>query len=116
MNKMNSFVKEFVALIKGNNIEVTAQKAWRQAESALKSHIAVKEGESIRLEDDLEEAKENLNKARINNGEEIKDSPLYINNLIRAKNKLIQAEEAYELHIEELQFLREEYANLSKDN
>lgn len=114
MNKMNSFVKEFVALIKGDNIEVKAQKAWRQAESALKSHIAVKEGESIRLEDAVDNAKEALDKARINGGEEIENNTVYINNLIRAKNRLIQAEDALELHTEELLFLKEEYANLSK--
>ena len=58
MSKMNSFVKQFVAAVKGDDVEVQAQKAWRSAESALKVQIAAREGDTISLEDAVNQAKE----------------------------------------------------------
>ena len=60
MNKMKSFVKEVVAIISGDNAEATGQKILRQADSALKTQIASLNGDTISLEDKVEDAKEAL--------------------------------------------------------
>ena len=113
---MNSFVKQFIATVKGDTTEAQAQKSWRSAESALKTQIASKEGDTISFEDAVEVAKERLEMARINNGAPIesKDRALYISNLFSAKNALTDAQYDLEIHLEELNFLKEEYANLQK--
>ena len=41
MKTVSSFVKEVIAIIKGDDAEVTAQKIFRQADSAFKAQIAV---------------------------------------------------------------------------
>lgn len=115
MNKMNSFVKQFVALVNGDDVEVQAQKAWRGAESALKVQIASKEGDTVTLEDDVDKAKENLESSRVNHGKNITDRVQYIDNLIVAKNRLTEAEEKLESHNAELDFLREEYSSLQTE-
>lgn len=112
---MNSFVRQFIAAVKGDNTEVEAQKSWRKAESALRAQIATKEGETISLEDKVEAAEEALDSARINNGEEIKDTSKYITNLIKAKNNLTIAKEALEQHLETVNFLETEYELLTKE-
>ena len=115
MQKMNSFVKQFVAAVKGDDVEVQAQKAWRSAESALKVQIAAREGDTINLEDAVEQAKEKLNNARINGGKPITDRAEYIEDLINAKNALTDAEIYLEAHMEELSFLKEEYKSLNEE-
>lgn len=114
MRKVNSFVNQFVAMVKGDDVQVEAEKAWRNAESALKVQIASKEGDTIRFEDAVSEAQEVLNKARVNNGAMIHDRDAYIRNLVEAKNHLTDAEENLEFHLKTLNFLREEYENLQK--
>ena len=115
MNKLNSFIKQFVAIVKGDDVEAQAQKAWRSAESALKTHIASAEGDIIALEDAVEQAKENLKEARVNSGYLIMDRQQYIENLIRAKNNLLVAEEELDTHMEHIAFLKEEYAALQAE-
>jgi hypothetical protein len=53
MNKTKSFVKEIVALLKGDDAEATGQKVLRQADSAFKTQIASLTGDTIALEDRL---------------------------------------------------------------
>ena len=115
MNKMNSFVKQFVAEVKGDDVEAQAMKAWRSAESALKVQIASREGDTISLEDDVNAAKEALTKARINQGTKIVNREGYINNLIYAKNNLTVAEEKLSDHLTELDFLKTEYNALKTE-
>lgn len=112
MNKVKSFVDEFVALVNGDDAKVKAEKARRQADSALKTHISMKEGESVSMEDAVSEAKDALQKARLNNGEPITDRDAYVKNLIVAANRVTDAEEAYESHMKTLEFLREQHAGL----
>lgn len=112
---MNSFVKQFIAAVKGDDVEVQAQKAWRSAESALKVQIAAREGDLIALEDEVSKAKEDLDKYRINNGKPISDREEYINNLITAKNNLTYAEDNLSELTAELGFLKEEYEKLGKE-
>jgi N-methylhydantoinase B/oxoprolinase/acetone carboxylase alpha subunit len=109
MNKMKSFVKEVVAIIQGDNAEATGQKILRQAESAFKTQIAALNGDTIALEDKVEDAKENLRLARLNNGVVISDRNDYVRKLLEAQNALTAAEEALETHNEKLAFLEEQH-------
>ena len=114
-SKMNSFVKQFVAAVKGDDVEVQAEKAWRSAESALKVQIAAKEGDTIKLEDNVSEAEERLAQARINNGSRITNREDYIDQLVKIKNELTDAEERLEIHMAALEFLKSEYDALKKE-
>jgi hypothetical protein len=112
MNKMKSFVKEVVAIIQGDNAEATAQKVLRQADSALKTQIAALHGDTIALEDKVEDAKEGLRLARVNNGQVITDRNQYVRNLLSAKNSLTEAQDNLTEHLEKIAFLEETYASL----
>jgi len=112
---MNSFVKQFIAAAKGDDVEVMAQKAWRSAESALKVQIAAREGDTISLEDEVARKKEALETARINNGRKVANREDYIDELINAKNNLTEAEEELNDHLSELNFLKSEYDKLNAD-
>lgn len=115
MNKMKSFVKEVVAIIKGDDAEATGQKILRQADSALKTQIASLTGDTIALEDAVEDAGEKLRLARVNQGNIISDRNMYIRDLLSAKNNFSEAEEALEAHIEKIAFLQGEYDSLSAE-
>ena len=115
MNKLNAFVKEFVAIIKGDEAEAKAAKVWRQAESAFKVQIAALGGDLIRKEDTVTQAEEKLTKALVNNGCEIIDRDAYIANLISAKESLKQAEKQLAAHKETIAFLEEQYALLKAE-
>ena len=88
MNKLNSFAKQFVAIIKGDDAEARAAKVWRQAESAFKVQIAALGGDLIRKEDAVVQAEENLSKRLVNHGNEITDRDAYIANLISSEEAL----------------------------
>ena len=103
-----SFVKEVIAILSGDNAEATGQKILRQADSAFKTQIASLTGDTIAFEDNVEEAKEALRLSRLNNGKLITDRSSYISNLLRAKNNVIDAEEALEAHVTKLDFLKEQ--------
>ena len=112
---MNSFVKQFVAKVKGDDVEVQAEKVWRQANSALKSNISTLEGDLIDKEDKVSIAQEQLNNARINNGQEITNRSQYISNLISAKEALKDAQKKLDAHNATIAFLNEEWENLKKE-
>ena len=109
-----SFVKEVIALLQGDTAEVTAQRILRQADSAFKTYIPSLEGDTMSLEDDVENAREKLRLAKLNQGQEILDKANYISNFIFAKNNLKDAEENLQNHLEMLNFLREEYKTLNQ--
>ena len=113
--KMNSFEKQFAAIINGENAEAKASKVWRQAESAFKVQIAALGGDLIRKEDAVTQAEEKLAKVLVNNGSEITDRDAYIANLISAKESLKQAEKQLAAHKETIAFLEEQYAKLKAE-
>ena len=115
MNKLNSFAKQFVAIIKGDDAEAKAAKVWRQAESAFKVQIAALGGDLIRKEDAVSQAEEQLGKALVNNGNEITDRDRYIANLISAKETLKSAEKQLSAHKDTIKFLEEQYALLKAE-
>jgi hypothetical protein len=112
MNKAKSFIKGFVAAIKGDDAEALAAKVWRQAESGLTMQIAALKGDLIRKEDSVTDAEEALDSARINGGNQITDRDAYVQNLIHAKDALTRAEKALKAHQDTIAFLEEEYYNL----
>ena len=115
MNKLNSFAKQFVAIIKGDDAEAKAAKVWRQCESAFKVQIAALKGDLIRKEDAVTDAQEALDSARINGGKSITDRDAYVGNLIASKERLTTAEKQLEAHQKTIAFLEEEYANLKAE-
>ena len=115
MTTTNSFVKQFIALVKGDEAEIKALKIWRQAESAFKVQIAALGGDLIRKEDSVSQAEEKLAKALVNGGNEINDRDQYIANLISAKESLKQAEKQLTAHKETIAFLEEQYALLKAE-
>ena len=115
MTKLNSFAKQFVAIIKGDDAEAKAAKVWRQAESAFKVQIAALGGDLIRKEDAVVQAEENLSKRLVNNGNEITDRDNYIANLISSKEALKTAEKQLVAHKETIAFLEEQYAKLQAE-
>jgi uncharacterized protein YaiL (DUF2058 family) len=115
MNKAKSFIKSFVAAIKGDDAEAQAAKVWRQVESGLTMQIAALKGDLIRKEDTVTDAQEALDSARINSGKSITDRDSYVAGLIQAKERLIQAEKQLEAHQKTIAFLEEEYKNLKAE-
>ena len=115
MNKLNSFTKQFIALLKGDDAEAKAAKVWRQAESAFKVQIAALGGDLIRKEDTVTQAEEKLAKALVNNGCEIIDRDTYIANLISAQEALRQSQKQLTAHKDTIEFLEKQYAKLKAE-
>lgn len=113
--KVKSFLKQFVAIIKGDDAEALAQKVYRQASSALKTQISSLSGDTIQKEDAVTEAQEALAKARLNNGALISNRNYYVDSLFDAHNKVNQAEEALEKHLAKIEFLESELENLDNE-
>lgn len=113
--KVKSFVKQFVAKLSGDDNEALAQKALRQADSALKTQISNLTGDIINYEDALEAAKEAQASARVNDGKIISDRETYVENLLEAKNDVTEAEEALETHRAKIAFLQGELEALSSE-
>ena len=115
MNKLNSFAKQFIALVKGDETEAKAAKVWRQAESAFKVQIAALGGDLIRKEDAVTQAEEKLAKALVNNGNEITDRDAYISNLISAQESLRQSQKQLTAHKDTIEFLEKQYDKLKAE-
>lgn len=113
--KIASFVRQFVAAVKGDNVEVLAQKALRQADSALKTQISSLEGDTIAKEDRVTDVKEAQEAARINRGQPITDRNAYVRNLLDAKNNVTLAEEDLKTHKEKIAFLKGELDALNAE-
>lgn len=114
---VKSFIKGFVALVQGDTAEAQAQKVFRQVQAALNTQIAVMTGNSVEKEEAVEDAKDALNKARLNYGKELSssDRTRYVQNLIDASNALKEAEEDLVAHNETLEFLKAELAALESE-
>jgi tetratricopeptide (TPR) repeat protein len=108
MGKMNSFIKQFVALVQGDDATVQAEKAYRSASAALTAHIAVAKADLLGHQEEVEKAKETLTEARLNSGKVISNRDNYVDALVNAKNALLKAEDALEAHEEYIAFLEAE--------
>ena len=111
--KTNAFVEGVVAILKGADSKATGEKILRQADSAFKAQIASLTGDTISLEDKVEDAEEALRLARLNNGRLISDRNHYISALLDAKNNLTAAQEELDAHNAKLAFLNEQADLLS---
>ncbi len=115
MNKVNSFVKSFVAIVTGDDSTAKAEKAKRQADSALKTHISILKGDVVAKEDAVTAAQENLATAVVNNGIAIGDRDSYVEGLFYAKNKLTSAEQDFKKHEEKIAFLQSQLEALDAE-
>lgn len=114
MSTVSSFVKQFVAAVKGDDVKVQAERNYRQAKSGLKSQISSLEGDTINLEIKIEEAVETQKKMRINAGKPITDRDSYVENLIEAENNVKSAKKTHEKHLAKIEFLKAEMEALDK--
>jgi hypothetical protein len=114
MNKTKSFIAQFVALIKGDDVEVQAQKVWRQAESAFKTQIAALQGKTLDFEDKIVEANEAAELTLLNHGKKIEDRDAYIANVLLAENRKLEAEEAMKDHKRKIDLLQKKLDQLSE--
>jgi len=115
MNKMKSFIKECVALIKGDDAAAVGEKIHRKAYAGLKSQISNMDGELVDLEENVKTAKDNLKLAKFNHGQLITDRTEYVKSLIVAKNELITAESDLASHKELMVFLTDTLASLDRE-
>ena len=117
MTKMESYIKEVAALIKGDDADALAMKIWRKSVSAFKVQLAAMEGNLISKEDKVENAKEILKKALYNNGILIADDKgdVYVQNQIDAQNRVEQAEKELAAHKKTIAFLEAQYALLKAE-
>ena len=115
--KTPTFVERFVAIVNGDNPEALAQKVFRQVQSALNTQIAIMTGDLVTKEEELEIAKERLQKAILNNGRSLEshDRTSYVRNLVSAHNSVKEAEESLDTHIETLKFLRNQLSTLEAE-
>lgn len=117
MTKMESYIEEAVALIKGDDAKALATKNWRKSVSAFKVQLAALEGNLISKEDKVENAKETLKKALYNDGVLILDGggEQYIQKQINAQNALEAAEKELAAHKKTITFLEKQYAKLKAE-
>ena len=113
--QLTSFVKQFVAIIKGDDAEAQAQKEYRRALSALKTQIASLEGDTITFQDKLEEANNNFDSAKVNHGQSITDRNKYVQALLLAKKEVIDAQENLDAHNEKLEVLRQVFDEIQTE-
>lgn len=113
--KVNSFVAQFIAQVKGDDVEVKAEKAWRRADSALASQIPALKGLSVGLEDDVANAEASLALARINNAEPVTDNAQYIDNLYKCQNAVTKSEDALKAHLAKIKFLEDQHRELQQE-
>lgn len=103
---ISTFVSLIVALITGDDAEVTAIKIQRKAKASLTAQIAVKTAITLDLEQAVETAEENLALARVNNGELITNNEDYVRNLFRKNDALEKAVDVLDAHLEDIEFLK----------
>lgn len=113
--KMKSFVKQFVALLSGDDDTVQAQNTFRRAEAGLKTQIHIKEGNLVDFEEALEQAKIKAKEALVNFGMPITDKTNYVSDLVAHQNKVDEAEENLEAEKDLIKFLKEKLEEISKE-
>lgn len=116
MKKLNSFIALTMAILTGDDNKAIAAKNWRKADSAFQSHISNLEGQTVDLEDKLQDAQEKFEKALVNYGKPIENRTVYMDAIIRAKNAVTEAQENLDNHMQNLADLREIHTNLSVDS
>jgi hypothetical protein len=94
--KVNSFIRQFVALVEGDKSEVIAEKVLRKAEAALETRLAALKGHIVDAEQNVEDAKEGLITARLNSGRMIDSRDAYVDTIINANSLVTESEQKLE--------------------
>lgn len=103
-----SYVNEFKSFVKGDNVQVKAEQAYRLANAAMKVHISTLEGKEVSLEMEIEKCKSEYLKAKMNYGRTEMNNDDYINDLLASKMAISKAEKALSDNSKTLEFLRSE--------
>lgn len=103
-----------LSYLKGDNEEVKAVKIEKKAKALFKIQISRMENALLRAQDKVEEAKENYNKALVNDGSIEFSEEDYVNRVIKARQEILDAEENLSHTYETLEFLKETYASFDK--
>ena len=114
MSKTNltSWRNQFIAGLTGDSDTAIAEKAWRGAKAQLTAEIALLDGQVVMLENKVDDAKDALEKARVNYHQQITPETQYIANLLDARNKVIKAEKEIKEHNAKIEFLKSELDQL----
>ncbi len=117
MNKVKSFVKQFAAVIAGDDATAQGEKTLRAADSALKTQIASLKGDTIAFEDSISDAIEASNSALLNKGAVLTSAARgqYVQNLLNAENALTTAKENHEGHLAKIAFLEKKLEQLNEE-
>lgn len=112
--KVTSFVKLFLAVVKGDTDEAKAQKSLQQADNAIQAQVYALKGDTMGFEDALEKAKEAEQQAVVNSGNPITDRGYYVSNLLSAKNNVTSAEESLAKHKSKISYLQDKLAEINE--
>jgi hypothetical protein len=104
--KKVSLLGLLVAIITGDDATAKSAKIQRKSDSILTAQVAVKNATTLELEEAVETAEENLNKAIVNGGSLIEYKDQYIRNIFEARDALEEATEALENHKKDIEFLK----------
>lgn len=117
---VKSFIKQFVAHVKGDNVAIMAEKVFRQAETSLRIHISVFEGKVQQMESNIDTAYESAKKALINEGSIIikndieQDSADYVNKILTKEKEIETATANHLKHSKILEILKAKLQELYK--
>jgi predicted ArsR family transcriptional regulator len=109
--KVNSFVKQVVARLKGDDNEVVAQKVARKAMSAIEGQIAALKAQVVDDEQRVEDAQEYLDNM-IYPTAVFSDNRVYCQNIVNAHTKLENAQDTLKSTQDSIDF----FTTLLKDN
>ena len=100
-----NFIKQFVALVQGDDAEALALKTQRKAHAAVNAQVSSLNGDTIEKEEVVTEAKERLQSALVNGGSDTFDRTDYVSALLKARNSVVIAEKQLSDHLAKLAFL-----------
>lgn len=103
-----------LSYLKGDTEEVKAIKIEKKAKALFKIHISRVENGILRAQDRIDVAKENYNRALVNNGSTEFSEEEYVNGVIRARQEVLDAEDELARTQDTLKFLKETYDSFDK--
>jgi hypothetical protein len=104
--KINSFVSEVIARLKGDSPKAVAEKNFRMADSAINSQIATLKAKTVKDENMLEDAKEALKNAKYPT-DPIRDTEEYIRNIVTAQEAVDKAQKEADATIKSIKYFEE---------
>lgn len=111
----NSFIELVLAYLKGDEAEAKAIRIQKRGAAILKCEISVLESNVLKQQDKVEQAKENLMKATINNGSAEFEEDKYMSGLVKAQNEFKTAQNELEALEKKLAFFKERMAFVQGD-